>query len=118
MQEIQLSNVQVEPGEGGLIALQIEVSPQSVLEARQSVLKKYSRKMKVPGFRPGHVPLNIVARNLGDQSLAQEISDELVPPAYQQALRQTEIEPLAAAEVDDVSLEEFDGSRPMHFTAR
>lgn len=117
-QAVQLSNVTVERGEDGLVTLQIEVAPESVQIMRGKVIKEYSRRIRVPGFRPGHIPPNIVRRNVGDESIAQQVSDELVPLAYQQALEQTELQPLERAQVDQLTFDAFDGMQPLNFTAR
>src|SRR2546425_1078456 len=85
---VQLNSVSVERGEGGLVTLQIEVAPESVQATRHRVIKDYARQLRVPGFRPGHVPANIVRRSVGDENIAQRISDEIVPAAYQQAMAQ------------------------------
>jgi len=115
---IQLNNVQVERGEDGLVTLQIEVAPEAVRLARERVIKDYSKRIRVAGFRPGKVPANIVRRNVGDESIAQSVSDELVPLAYQAALEQSELRPLDRAEVDQLTFDAFDGEKPLNFTAR
>ncbi|HEX8235051.1 MAG TPA: trigger factor [Abditibacteriaceae bacterium] len=116
--DVQLNDVRVERGEDGLVAMQIEVAPDTVREARQRVIKEYSRRIRVPGFRPGHIPANIVRRQIGDESISQAVSDELVPVAYQAALRQTELQPLDRAQVDELTFDAFDGDKPLVFTAR
>lgn len=115
---VQLSDVRVERNEGGQVALQIEVSPDTVREMRQRVIKEYSRRIRVPGFRPGHIPANIVRRNVGDENIAQAVSDEIVPLAYQAALKQTELQPLERAQVDELTFDAFNGDAPLQFTAR
>jgi trigger factor len=110
--------VTVEREEDGTAALQIEVAPDAVLAARERALKDFSKRVKVPGFRPGHVPAAIVRRNVGDEAIAQSVSDELVPLAYQAALEREGLRPLERAEVDQLTFDAFDGEKPLHFTAR
>ena len=110
--------VSVERQEDGTAALQIEVAPDAVLAARERALKDFSKRVKVPGFRPGHVPAAIVRRNVGDEAIAQSVSDELVPLAYQAALEREGLRPLERAEVDQLTFDAFDGEKPLHFTAR
>ena len=115
---MELNNVQVERGEGGIATLRIEVAPATVQEMRQRVMKEYSKRLRVPGFRPGHVPAAIVRRQVGDEAIAQAVSDELVPQAYQKAIEQTKIQPLDRAQVDELTFEAFDGEQPLSFTAK
>ncbi|RYG69895.1 trigger factor, partial [bacterium] len=115
---IQLNSVSVEKGEGGLLSLTVEVAPQSVQATRERVIKEFSKRIRVPGFRPGSVPAGIVRRNVGDEAIAQEISEQLVPAAYQAAIEQEKVQPLERAEVDDLSFDAFDGEKPLTFVAR
>ncbi|MBW3636630.1 MAG: trigger factor [Armatimonadetes bacterium] len=115
---IQLNSVSVEKGEGGLVSLTVEVAPQSVQTARERVIKEFSKRLKVPGFRPGSIPAGIVRRNVGDEAIAQEVSEQLVPAAYQAAIEQEKVQPLERAEVDDVSFDAFNGEQPLTFVAR
>jgi trigger factor len=115
---IELNHVTVERGEDGLATLQIEVAPEAVRKMRESVLRDYARRIRVPGFRPGKAPANIVRRNVGDETIAQRVSDELVPQAYQQAIEQNSLHPLERAEVDQLTFDAFDGEKPLQFTAR
>lgn len=118
MSNVQLNDVRVERGEGGQVTMQIEVAPETVSQARGRVIKDLSRRLRVPGFRPGHIPPNIVRRQVGDESISQSVSDELVPAAYQAALQQTELQPLDRAQVDELSFDAFDADKPLLFTAR
>lgn len=113
-----ITNITVERGEDGVTALQIEVSPEAVKTTREKVLKDLSKRIKVPGFRPGHVPAAIVRRNVGDETIAQNVSDALVPQAYQAALEKEGLVPLERAEVDQLTFDAFDGTGPLNFTAR
>jgi trigger factor len=118
MSTVQLSNVTVERDADGLATLQIEVAPETVRTTRDRVIKDYARRIRVPGFRPGHIPPNIVRRNVGDEVIAQSVSDELVPAAYQQALIQSELQPLERAEVEQLTFDAFTSDQPLQFTAR
>lgn len=118
MSTVQVTNVEVERGEGGLVTLQIEVAPEYVKEIREKVIKDYSKRIRVPGFRTGHIPANIVRRNVGDENIAQSVSDHIVPAAYQAALEQSDVRPLDRAEVDQLTFDAFNGEKPLQFTAR
>ncbi len=115
---ISLNSVSVEKGEGGLLNLSVEVSPDSVQKTRERVIKEFSKRLKVPGFRPGSIPAGIVRRNVGDDAIAQEVSEQLVPAAYQAAIEQEKVQPLERAEVDNLEFDAFDAEKPLTFVAR
>ncbi len=114
---VQLSNVTVDKKDGGLVTLNIEVAPETVRAARQRAIKAWSKRLRVPGFRPGHIPANIVVRQVGEESLAQSVSDDLVPQIYQEALQQTSLVPLERATVDELPFDAFEGDKPLTLTA-
>jgi trigger factor len=117
VQDELLRDVQVEQGEGGSVTLQIEVAPEAVVAARQKAIKDYARRMKIPGFRPGHAPANIVRRQVGDEAIAQAVSEKLINDAYQKAVEQSEIRPLTQAQVSGVEFDPFNNEAPMKFSA-
>ena len=115
---ISLQNVSTTPGEGGVVTIHIEVAPSAVSDARARVVKEMSKRIRVPGFRPGSIPAGIVRRNVGDEAINQEVADAIVPAAYQAALEQENVIPLERAEVDEVEFDAFDNEKPFKFVAR
>ena len=53
------------------------VSKDAVDQEVQSRLKRIARTMKLPGFRPGKVPLKIVEQNHGAQARSEAIGAAL-----------------------------------------
>ncbi len=117
MSTVQLNDVQVEKGEGGLVTLKIEVAPEAVRKTRESVIRDYARRVKIAGFRPGHAPSNIVRRTVGDEAIVQALSDKVVQSAYQQAIDDQGLRPLNQAQVSDLEIDAFDDSKPITFSA-
>jgi len=118
MSKVQLNEVRVEQGEGGEATLYITVPAAQVQKTRQQVLREYARRVKIPGFRPGHAPIGIMRRTVGDDNISQALSDELVPAAYQAAIDNEKLQPLVRAEVDDLKFDAFDTDAEMSFKAK
>jgi trigger factor len=118
VQDELLRAVQVESSDDGTVTLQIEVAPEAVAAARQKAIKDYARRMKIPGFRPGHAPANIVRRNVGDEAISQAVSEKLINDAYQKAVEQNEIRPLTQAQVSALEFDAFNSEAPMKFQAQ
>ena len=114
---VQLNDVQIEKGEGGLVTLKIEVAPEAVRKTRESVIRDYARRVKIAGFRPGHAPSNIVRRTVGDDAILQALSDKLVQGAYQQAIDDNGLKPLNQAQVSDLEMDAFNDAKPVTFAA-
>jgi trigger factor len=81
----KLGNCQVE--------LEITIPAEEVDSEFKKVYRDYSVKAKVPGFRPGKVPIRVLKRRFGEEVFSQEVASELLPTAFEDALNETDIEP-------------------------
>lgn len=68
----------------------IEVEPERLDAARDKALRKLAPKAKVPGFRPGKAPKNMVLHYFGEERVLDEALDVLVPDIYREALEADE----------------------------
>jgi trigger factor len=78
------------------IVMTIEVEDERLDAARKKAITKLSPKAKVPGFRPGKAPPDMVARYFGEERILDEALDDLVPVVYREAIEADEsIVPIA-----------------------
>src|SRR5258707_10454465 len=88
--------------------------PSDVVDAEiDRVARDYSRKARVPGFRPGKTPARVIKQRFKDQIL-HDVAQDLVPRAMDDALRERGVEAIDTPDVRDVNIE---AGRPMSFTA-
>src|SRR5262249_13905365 len=88
--------------------------PSEVVDAQiEQIARDYSRKARVPGFRPGKAPSRVIKQRYKDQIL-HDVANDLVPRAVDDALRERGVEPVDTPDVRDVNIEE---GRPLTFTA-
>lgn len=93
--------------------LSVEI-PSDVVDAEiDRVARDYSRKARIPGFRPGKVPSRVVRQRFKDQIL-NDVAHDLVPRAVDEALREKGVEPVSAPDIREVVVEE---GRALTFTA-
>src|SRR5205809_5573382 len=93
--------------------LKIEV-PSDVVDAEiDRVARDYSRKARIPGFRPGKAPARVIKQRFKDQIL-HDVAHDLVPRAVDEALRERGVEPVDTPDIRDVLVEE---GQPLKFTA-
>lgn len=64
--------------------------------------KKISSRSKVPGFRPGKAPLDVVARMHGEDFVNEEALEILVQDKYPVLLEEAEIKPASAGKLEKV----------------
>ncbi|GAB6138879.1 trigger factor [Halanaerobaculum tunisiense] len=106
--------VNTEELEGNNIVVDVEVEEERVDEALQQAYQKVVKDVEVPGFRKGKVPRKILEQKYGAEVLHKDALDILIPQAYQEAVQEADIEPIAKPEITDVFIEE---GEPATFTA-
>ncbi len=94
-------------------SLRIELPPQSLLEKLEAAYRHLSKEVRLPGFRPGKVPRNVLRMRFKEEA-RQEALRELIPESYSQALREAHLDPVSEPRVDDVVCEE---GKPLSFRA-
>ena len=73
--------------------LKIEI-PSDVVDAEiDRIARDYSRKARIPGFRPGKAPARVIKQRFKDQIL-HDVAHDLVPRAIDEALRERGVEPV------------------------
>ena len=69
------------------------------------VIRKLSQQVRIPGFRPGKAPREIVERTVGQPLLLQEAIEDLLPTVYNEALESESIDAIAQPEIELKSTE-------------
>jgi trigger factor len=93
-----------EPEEGNKVRLSIEIDEAEIDEALDEVMRRLSREVRVPGFRPGKVPRRVIEARMGGASAVRgEALREALPDFYAKAVTDTEVDPIAAPEIDITS---------------
>jgi trigger factor len=91
----------------------IEIPSDVVAAEIDRVAKDYSKQARLPGFRPGKVPSNIIKQRFREQ-IHHDVMHDLIPRAVEEALQERGIEPVTTPDIKDVSLRE---GEPLKFTA-
>lgn len=85
--------------------IDIEVPADEVEQAFTARVSDYGKKVKLPGFRPGKVPANVVRTKFGDVIRAETI-EALVQRSYEDACREKGIVPISQATISDLKADE------------
>ena len=94
--------------------LEIEVPVEDVDAEFENQLNEYRSKAKIPGFRPGKAPIDIVKSRFAD-SIKADVFETLIPNAYSKAIQQEKLIPLNQPELTDIK---FEDGQPLSFKAR
>ena len=96
--------ISVEEGERWRRTMSVTVPSGMVSSERRRLTGELAKRVKLPGFRKGHVPSSVVEKRFG-HSLNREALDKLIGVAYREALSQEELNPISEGEVGDVQYE-------------
>jgi trigger factor len=91
----------------------IDVPAEEVAKTWKSVANNYRKYAKIPGFRPGKVPENIVRRKFAAE-IRKEVIDTLLPARFNKAVTDQGVRPVGQPQVTELTVE--DGT-PLHVKA-
>jgi FKBP-type peptidyl-prolyl cis-trans isomerase (trigger factor) len=82
----------------------IEVSGDIVKNKFEDVFNRIAKEAKVPGFRPGNAPRDILEKHYSSQA-HQQVLQELVPDVYNQAIGKEGLDVIELPEIKEVKLD-------------
>ncbi len=84
---------------GSEITLTVKISAAEVQAAFSRIKQKALREIKLPGFRPGKAPPELAEKQLNEDALAEELFQELIPPAYTRAVVENKVNPIIPPQI-------------------
>ena len=86
----------------------VEVDAEQLEEGLQKAYLKVVKEVSLPGFRKGRVPRQLLEARFGTEILYQDAIEYIVPLAYEEAVKQLEIVPIAQPtfDIDEINVGE------------
>ncbi|MCS6771546.1 MAG: trigger factor [Kiritimatiellae bacterium] len=78
----------------------IQIPSEEVRDEFEKTTREYARHARIPGFRPGHAPQNLVRRRF-HKEISDDVKQRLISRAYQSALSREKLAPVAVLDVRD-----------------
>jgi len=105
----------LEPVEPTKVRINVVVEPDELRPAIDRTARRLSREVRVPGFRKGKVPRQVIEARIGrDALLAEAIEQEAVPEFYAKAIEELGVQPLSRAQVEPP---DYTDGEPLEFSA-
>ena len=82
--------------------LVVEIPADEVDREVEKLALDYSKRAKVPGFRPGKVPLGIIKQRYGSE-LHKDASHDIIQRTWKKALETHDLHPLAEPSVTELN---------------
>lgn len=104
LRRTKLEKTTLEKLDNNKVKLTIHVGQDSFEEGMQKSYLKNRKSISIPGFRKGKVPRKVIEQYFGESILYEDAINEVFPPAYDQAVKETGIEPVDRPELDIVQI--------------
>jgi trigger factor len=78
----------------------ITAAAEELLPIKNHVLGHFRKSVRVPGFRPGKAPVNLIEKNVDQKALLDEFLEHAINDLYKKALEQEKIRPVATPNVE------------------
>jgi len=82
--------------------LTVEYTSQEFEGFKRRAARKIARDTKIPGFRPGKAPYDVILNRYGENTILQEALDILLDEDYAKILEQAELKPSGAGSLDSI----------------
>jgi len=97
--------------ENNKVLLELEISNSYLKKSLNDTYKDISQKAKIPGFRPGKIPFNVIDTNYGREYVLNEAASASISDLYPKIISDLKIMPIDYPKVkivnvgDDVPLD-------------
>lgn len=96
------------------VKMTITLGPDELVAAQQVALKKIAKTLSVPGFRKGHVPLEVASKHANPNIVGEQLIDNALSKAVSEAFTKGEYQALERPEVE---ITKFEPGKLLEFTA-
>jgi trigger factor len=93
--------------------IQVEIPAEEVNRETQTLIQKYQKLARVPGFRKGHAPASIIRQRFSED-IKTDVAESLVPKYFRQEAEKQGLKPITQPRVTDLHI--HDGE-PLKFKA-
>jgi len=107
--------VKIKEQQQGEANLEIEIDKSEVNNRLEKIYNDLSYKVKIPGFRQGKIPKNILNLHLGKEYFYQKLAEEIIPDSYREAIKEVNLEPITQPKINITQIVE---DKPLIYEAK
>jgi trigger factor len=90
----------VEPLEENKVKLHVAVPADEFERALDAAFRKLAREVRIPGFRPGKAPRQLLEARLGTEAARRQALQDSLPDYYADAVVSEQVDPIAAPSIE------------------
>ncbi len=93
--------------------VRVEVEAEAVDKAYEQMAAEFQKSVKIPGFRPGKAPKDIILKNYS-KDLDNEVRRRLINDNYEKALKEQKLHAVTSPDIEEI---QFSRGQPLQFAA-
>lgn len=87
-----MTEVKITQNSGSQVTIEGAVPAAEFAKYESAVLTDFNKSAKIDGFRPGHIPEDVLRRELGEDKLLQEMAERVLQGKYPEILNEHKID--------------------------
>ncbi len=84
------------------VKLTVEIDAQPLEDAKHRAARAIAKRVKIPGFRPGKAPYNIVERTVGEAAILEDALDILIKDLYPKVIEEAGVKPYGPGQLENM----------------
>lgn len=93
--------------------LRVEIGPDEVEQSFEEITRQFQREARLPGFRPGKAPKDMVAKRF-DAEIQEEVKRKLISDSYKKAVYEQKLTVVGRPDLEEI---QFTRGQPLQFAA-
>ncbi|MBN2257809.1 MAG: trigger factor [Anaerolineaceae bacterium] len=97
--------IETTPREDHQVKLVVHIEADQYQKSMHRAARKIANRVKIPGFRPGKAPYDMILRSVGEDNLKSEAIELIIDDVYPKALKESNLTPGAMGRIENISEE-------------
>ncbi len=94
--------IETQTREDQQVQITAEVEPDELERFKHRAAREISKRSKIPGFRPGKAPYDVVKRMYGEETIRDQAVEMLVDELYPKVLDEAKVEPSGPGKLEEI----------------
>jgi trigger factor len=94
--------IETQPIENHQVKITAELDAENFEQYKHRAARQIAKESKIPGFRPGKAPFDVVRRLYGDEMIEKQAVEILIDEAYPKILDEAQIKPGGSGQLQDI----------------
>ena len=94
--------IETTPREDHQVRIVAEFEPEFMEKFKRQAARKISQDSKIPGFRPGKAPYEIVRRAYGEEMIQKEAIELMLDEVYPEVIKEADVKPSGPGDLEEI----------------